>query len=110
MMKVGMNKLSYLMYEQDILQIIFDSRDEFDAFIDSADKFVDLEGMVNNVSAGPNISNLIEMLNDNIREEDDGTVWTFVFTEHMPAVFLAFCNCIGLFNVFYDSVKKNRII
>ena len=107
MMRIGMNKLSYLTYEQDILQIFFDSRDEFDIFIGSADRFVNLEGMVNNVSAGPNISNLIKMLNDNIREESDGTVWTFVFTEHMPAVFLAFCNCIGLFNVFCDNIKNN---
>ena len=104
-----MNKLSFLMYEQDILQIIFDSREEYDAFIETIDNFINMEAKINNVAAGPQIASLVEMLNDNLRDDDDGgMVWTFVFLEKMPAVFLAFCNCVGIFNILYDSTVGKK--
>ncbi len=106
MMKVGMNRIPFFASEYDIVQIVFDSKDEFDAFIDSINNFINMEKNVQTDTSKSYIADLVQMLNVHLTEEDDGTVWTYILSFNMPAVFLAFCNCVGLFNVFYDSVKS----
>ena len=44
--------------------------------------------------------------NVHLNGEDDGTVWTYVLSMHMPAVFLTFSNCVGSFNDLHGSVKR----
>lgn len=98
MMRVGTNKFPVFASEYDVVQIIFDSRDEFDEFIDSIDGLIDMEKNAQAAISFPHIANLVKMLNVHLTEEDDGTVWTYVLSMHMPAVFLAFSNCVSLFN------------
>ncbi len=98
MMRVGTNKLPVFASEYDIVQIIFDSKDEYDDFIDSIDGLINMEKNAQAVISFPHIANLVQMLNAHMNEEDDGTVWTYVLSMHMPAVFLAFSNCVSLFN------------
>ena len=111
MMRVGTNKFPVFASEYDIVQIIFDSRDEFDNFIDSIDGLIDLEKNAQADISFPHIANLVKMLNVHLTEEDDGTVWTYVLSMHMPAVFLAFTNCISIFfarNQYYSLPRRRN--